>query len=149
VPCCAVLCFAVLCCAVLCCAVLCCALLCRAVLRWQTLPPFPPSFLLIVSNLHFLDYPSPTGCLNVGVRLSRQLGRRPHASVHVQDRYKSTSTSTPQSENPAEGFVFKSFGLGPTNSALAPHTYMCVALKCSAASKAIKMVASSQGDQYT
>ena len=158
---CAVLCCAVLCCAVLCCAVLCCAALCCAVLccdyvsleERQMLPPFSPylspSFLLTVSKFHFLDYPSPNGCLNVGVRLSRQLGRRPHASVHAQDRYKSTSTSTPQSENPAEGFVFKSFSLGPTNSALAPHTYMCVALKCSAASTAIKMDASSQGDWNT
>ena len=130
---------------VLYCAVLWCAVLCCAVLWRQMLPPFPPC-LLTVSKLHFLDYPSPAGCLNVGVRLSRQLGRRPHASGHAQDRYKSTSTSTPQSENPAEGFVFKSYSLGPTNSALAPHTYMCVALKCSAASTAIKMGASSQGD---
>ena len=110
-------------------------------------PSLSPSFLLTFSKFNCLDCPSPNGCLNVGVRLSRQLGTRPHASVNARDRH--TATSTPQSENPAEGFVFKSFSLGPTNSALAPHTYMCVALKCSAASSPIKMGASSKGDQNT
>jgi hypothetical protein len=89
------------------------------------------------------------GCLNVGMRLSRQHGKRFFPSVDVEDRAVPPSTQTGQGQGvksvPSSEYVYRGLFLGPSESAIAPHTYMCLAAKCSRGSLPIAMAAKKSG----
>ena len=83
------------------------------------------------------------------MRLSRQIGKRFFPSLDVEDRAFPLGTQTGQGQGvkslPSSGYVYKGLFLGPSEGALAPHTYMCLAVKCSRGSLPIDMTVKKSG----
>ena len=113
--------------------------------RLETHPLITPTKLIYLQFIcTSLDS---AGCLNLGMRLSRQKGRRFFPSLDVEDRSIPLSTAQrgAQSLSPSSGYVFKGLFLGPSEGAIAPHTYMCLAAKCSRGEKPIDMSVKKSG----
>jgi hypothetical protein len=83
------------------------------------------------------------------MRLSRQHGKRFFPSVDVEDRADPPGIQTGQGQGvksaPSSEFVYKGLFLGPSDSAIAPHTYICLAVKCSRGSLPIDMTVKKSG----